>query len=91
VKLIVQDPVQEVFDIREDSDIIVLDPTHSVVGDPDPNDLRIDMLGKISSPWNSKLIRILEEQVRGMTTEEGLPEKSFAYNMDLLQNCLRML
>lgn len=54
---------------------------------PDPNNLLIDMAGKISSKWNKKLASVLKDAFRAHISEgtawKDLPHRSDAYWEDL--------
>jgi cell envelope opacity-associated protein A len=58
------------------------------IGGPDPNNLRMDMKGKISSPWNKAVSDILVDLIRGRMKEgtawEELPERSDAYILEIV-------
>jgi hypothetical protein len=57
------------------------------IGGPNPDDLRVDMRGKISSKWNEAVTNLLLERVReqkGDTAWNELPERSDMYILELV-------
>ncbi len=68
----------------------IRDFNESGVGCPDPDDLRIDMRGTISSKWNKAVIQILLALITAELKKESnwLPECSDAFLKDKIQKVI---
>jgi len=92
----VRDIFEEKFNVRQDEDYTLHDPptpqeVHKYAlrsgPGPDPEDLRIDMKGKINSIWNLQVIEILLAELKKRDWD-GLPRRSEAYLVDLIEGKL---
>jgi hypothetical protein len=92
----VRDIFEEKFQVRQDEDYTLHDlPTPQEVNDyalgrgpgPSPEDLRIDMKGKINSIWNIQIVEILLAELK-KKDKDGLPQRSEAYLADLIEGKL---
>jgi hypothetical protein len=87
---------EEKFQVRQDEDYTLHDPptpqeVHKYAlgrgPGPNPEDLRIDMKGKINSNWNLQVIEILLAELKKKDWD-GLPQRSEAYLVDLIEGKL---
>lgn len=98
--------IYEAFDYNSWEDFALHDPpSHTQLrafreneGSPDVNDLRLDMRGTMSSPWNKQVTDLLylkvmaskgEDNENGGRAWEDLPEQSQGYFEDLIVSQLR--
>ena len=92
----VRDIFEEKFQVRHDEDYTLHDPpTQQEINNyalgrgpgPNPEDLQIDMKGKINSIWNIQVVEILLAELKKKDWD-GLLQRSEAYLVDLIEGKL---
>jgi hypothetical protein len=89
---------KETFGINQDTDIIGKDSadldavaTYNESGqdedEPNPLELRFDMMGSVDSLWNKRVLQILREKFRALEKEKNwnLPARSNLYIDEMIQ------
>ncbi|HEV7736633.1 MAG TPA: hypothetical protein VGO47_04580 [Chlamydiales bacterium] len=76
------------FALDQDDDIVSHQPPSMatlVTSQPDPQNLKIDMIGEISSKWNKQLINILSKRLLEAVQRQNLLERTDQYLCQLIE------
>ncbi|HEV7738018.1 MAG TPA: hypothetical protein VGO47_11680 [Chlamydiales bacterium] len=94
IKEVARDVIFDVFSLKQDDDIVSHEPpsvTTLVTSQPDPEDLKIDMIGEISSSWNKRLMKILTERLLDASCQKNLPQRTNQYLTQLIEGRITRL